>query len=171
MFWLILLLYIIICSILYVSLDASYKAGSLQVFKMPKSKFIYYLLSFTWGLPMNAIGLLVVSVIVLVTKNKPVKYGWNYCIELDVNFGLELGIFFIAPKNGPKRTKNHEHGHSIQNIYLGIFSIGVVSIPSATRYWIREWQRYKGEKLPDYDSIWFEGSATKSGDEFMSKFE
>jgi hypothetical protein len=48
----------------------------------------------------------------------------------------------------------------------------VVSIPSAVRYWHREWLVRSGQKkhseLPDYDAVWYEGSATKIGTEFMN---
>lgn len=41
----------------------------------------------------------------------------------------------------------------------------LVAIPSCIRYWYRELLVRSGEKkyadLPDYDSVWFEGWATK----------
>ena len=41
----------------------------------------------------------------------------------------------------------------------------VICIPSAARYWYREYlwhfNKEKYRKLPPYDSIWFEGQATK----------
>ena len=132
-----------------------------------KHRWVYYLLQFTWGLPMNLIGAIVALVLVCHRK-KAYKYGWNYCFELPVNFGLELGIFFIAPVDGSKHTKDHEHGHAIQNIYFGPFCVGMVSIPSAVRFWIREIQ-YMVKKPPKthYDDAWFEGQASKSGRYFI----
>jgi hypothetical protein len=90
--------------------------------------------------------------------------------RLPINFGLELGIFFLAPKCASDHTKKHELGHSIQNVYLGPFTIGVVSTPSAVRFWFRKIKKKLGKKITTtYDSIWFEGQATKSGDEFMKR--
>ena len=64
-------------------------------------------------------------------------------------------------------TLNHEFGHSIQNCYLGLFMPFLVAIPSAIRYWYRElivrWGIKKYWELPDYDSIWFERTATSFG--------
>ena len=64
----------------------------------------------------------------------------------------------------------HEHGHGIQNIYLGFFMPLVVSLPSAVRFWFREIREKKFRKKlkKEYDSIWFERSASISGKKFMS---
>lgn len=163
----ILIAYAIASAIGYIIMGNLYNTGVVVSLPNVKRRWLYYLLQFTWGLPMNFIGALVALVLVCFRK-KAYRYGWNYCFELPVNFGLELGIFFIAPINGSKHTKDHEHGHAIQNIYYGPFCIGMVSIPSATRFWIREIQ-YKIKKPPKtkYDDAWFEGQASKSGTRFI----
>jgi hypothetical protein len=56
---------------------------------------------------------------------------------------------------------------------FGPLFIPLVAIPSATRYWYRRRLRKAyGEpilkKLPSYDSVWFEGQATRLG---YTKFE
>lgn len=47
----------------------------------------------------------------------------------------------------------------------------VICIPSATRYWYREYlwktDKAKYKTLPDYDEIWFEGQATKWGETYV----
>lgn len=171
MFIISLLLYIIVCETAYIVMNHLYNNGTVEALKAPKKKWVYYLLQFTWGLPMNIIGAIVALVLICFRK-RPYRYGWNLCFELPVNFGLELGIFFIAPINGSAHTKNHEHGHAIQNIYFGPFTIGMVSIPSAARFWVRELM-YKVGKPPraKYDDIWFEGQATKSGDKFIDELD
>lgn len=163
-----LLIYIMVCETAYIIMNHLYTNGEVEVLKAPKRKWVYYLLQFTWGLPMNIIGA-IVALVLICFRRRPYKYGWNLCFELPVNFGLELGIFFIAPINGSKHTKDHEHGHAIQNIYFGPFCIGMVSIPSAVRFWIREIQ-YMIKKPPktDYDDAWFEGQASRSGDYFIN---
>jgi hypothetical protein len=163
----ILIAYAIISAIGYLVMDRLYHTKKVEVLPNIKHRWLYYLLQFTWGLPMNIAGALVALVLVCHRK-KAYRYGWNYCFELPVNFGLELGIFFIAPINGSKHTKDHEHGHAIQNIYFGPFCVGMVSIPSAARFWIREIQ-YMVKKPPKtkYDDAWFEGQASKSGEYFI----
>lgn len=169
MFWICLFAYIMLCEALYIFMDGSYRAGRFTTLPAPRWRWLYYLLSFTWGLPMNIVGGLV-ALVLLCFRKKPKWYGWNLCFELPVNFGLSLGIFFIAPIGGSTHTKNHEHGHSIQNAYFGPFSIGAVNVPSAVRFWIREIQSKRGNKPKTlYDEIWFEGQATLSGTALIDK--
>lgn len=163
--------YILISTMIYAICDHRFKQKKLVYFKAPKSKFVYYFLSFTWGLPMTLVGC-IVALILTIGGKRPKKYGRCWCFEFDVNYGLELGIFFIAPKGNYTSLKNHEHGHGIQNLWLGIFTPLVVSIPSAVRYWIREIKHLINptKKLSSYDSIWFEGTASSSGDKFMENY-
>ena len=164
----ILIVYTLASIVGYLIMGNLYYNGAVVSLPNVKRRWVYYLLQFTWGLPMNLIGSIVALVLVCF-KKKAYRYGWNYCFELPVNFGLELGIFFIAPINGSTHTKNHEHGHAIQNIYFGPLCVGMVSIPSAVRFWIREIQ-YMVKKPPKtkYDDVWFEDQATKSGTHFIN---
>ena len=165
----ILFVYALWCAAGYMVMSYLYREAEIEALPNVKYRWLYYLLQFTWGLPMNLIGAIVALILICFGK-KAYRYGWNYCFELPVDFGLELGIFFIAPINGSKYTKDHEHGHAIQNIYFGPFSIGMVSIPSALRFWVREIQ-YKMNRAPNtgYDDIWFEGQATKTGTKFINE--
>ena len=45
----------------------------------------------------------------------------------------------------------------------------VVCIPSAVRYWYREFKYHRKKLTPPtkYDDIWFEGQATKWGSEYI----
>lgn len=193
-----------------------------------KNKFIFYLLSWTWGIIMTAIGGIIAAGL-LIAGYKPKKHG--HCIYFEVGKGwggVELGMFFLTSKDAGKSTRNHEHGHGFQNTVLGPAFPFLVAIPSATRYWLRECSDRKSKtifsvilylalitiaaillvtalytqpwvfifpifialyatilfgwliiiEIPkydkgyvDYDAIWFEGSATKLGDEFMSTFD
>ena len=139
------------------------------------NKFLFYLLSFTWGLPMTLIGCMV-SLVLLIAGYKPKKYGYTWYFEVGNNWGgLELGVMFLTNKTPSTHTKNHEVGHTLQNCYLGPLTPFVVSIPSAIRYWYREYLVRSGKKkwseLPDYDSIWFEGDASKRGTEFIESLD
>lgn len=135
-----------------------------------KNKFVYYLLQFTWGLPMNIAGLIVAGIMMLCGK-RPVRYGYGWCFEREGDWGLELGIFFIAPPHST-HTKNHELGHGIQNIYFGPLTVFIVSIPSVCRFQWRRLMTKLGKPLKTrYDDIWFEGQATKTGTRFMNEYE
>lgn len=106
--------------------------------KIPK--WLYYLLSFTWGLPMTLIGCFA-SLGLLIARFKPKKncYGWYF--ECGHGWGgVNLGPCSIVSKDVFAHTLMHEFGHSIQNCYFGPFTIFIVCIPSVMRYWLRKQQ-------------------------------
>lgn len=130
------------------------------------NKKIFYILSFTWGLPLTIVGGLV-ALVLLITGHKPKCFGWCLYFEVGEGWGgFEMGPIFLCSKTCSEHTKIHEFGHGIQNCYFGPLMIFVVCIPSAIRYWIREWKKSKGIELPPYDSIWFEGQATELGKKY-----
>ena len=138
---------------------------------MIRNKFLFYLLSFTWGLPLTLIGCIVAAVL-LIAGHKPQKWGYCYYFEVGENWGgLELGIIFLTNKNPSHHIKSHEYGHGIQNCWFGPLMPFIVCIPSAIRYWYREYLVRSGKKkyfeLPGYDSIWFEHQASTLGTEFI----
>lgn len=134
------------------------------------SKAKYYLLNLTWGLPMNIIGALV-ALGLMCAGYKPKRFGTCFYFVVGKHWGgLNLGMFFLTDSYETERTKHHEFGHSIQNAKYGILFPFIVAIPSAIRYWVREYQLKKGKELPDYDSIWFEGEATKLGYEYVKRW-
>lgn len=138
---------------------------------MIKNKFLFYLLSCTWGLPMTFVGCLV-GLVLLMTGRRPTKYGHCYQFQVGKSWGgVSFGPMFITSQSAPVHIKNHEHGHALQNCIWGLSFPFVIAIPSIIRYWYRKWLVISGRKkyseLPNYDSAWYEGEATKIGTEFM----
>lgn len=133
-------------------------------------KILFWVASFTWGLPMTSIGC-IVAITLLIMGHKPKRFHWFTYFEIGKKNwgGFELGCFFITNKNPSLHIKQHEAGHGIQNIMFGAFMPFVVSIPSFIRYWYREFKFYKKGLKPttDYDSIWFEKQATKLGQKYF----
>lgn len=128
----------------------------------------FWLASFTWGLPMTLIGL-AIAIALMITGHKPQGFHCLVRFELGEGWGgFNCGCFFIASKNPSLHTMQHESGHGIQNIILGVFMPFLIGIPSAIRYWYREYLVRSGKKkyseLQPYDSIWFEGWATRLGE-------
>ena len=140
---------------------------------MKKSKrILFWALSLTWGLPMTLFGALV-ALGLLVTGHRPKKFHQNIYFEVGRGWGgFECGAFFVVNKGAPLYLKLHEAGHGIQNIILGPLMPFVVSIPSAIRYWYREYLVRSGRKkysdLPPYDAAWFEGWATNLGEKYFN---
>jgi hypothetical protein len=115
---------------------------------------------------MTLIGSLIFSLLQLVGF-KPKKNQYGYVFEIGKGWGgVEMGPFAIVNENPSQHILDHEFGHSLQNCYIGPF-MPFISIASAIRYWYREYlTQIKGMKyseLPDYDDIWFGGTATYLG--------
>lgn len=138
-------------------------------FKAPKTAKEFYFLSFTWGLLTTLAGM-VVALVMLIKGYRPKRFGWMIVFEIPmIDWGMSLGIVMLAPEGDSEadyRLKCHEHGHALQNIYLGPLFPLLVAIPSVIRFQWRETHTV----TTDYDDIWFEGSATSSGLLFMEDF-
>ena len=134
-------------------------------------RFLYYLLSFTWGLPSTLAGLLFAFVLLCCGK-RPTMYGPCICFTCGKNFGgLCTGIVMIVCRTADDRLKNHELGHSLQNLRFGFLMPFLVSAPSSLRYHTRRIIRklFPKKCMKPYDSVWFEGQATRLGTAFMAQ--
>ncbi len=140
---------------------------------MKKSKaFFFWIASFTWGLPMTLIGILIAAVL-LITGHKPKRFCCVICFEIGGSWGgFSCGPFIVVNKGADLCLKRHEFGHSLQNIILGVFMPFIISIPSMVRYWYRKYLIRSGKKriedLTMYESIWFESWATRLGNRYLS---
>lgn len=134
---------------------------------------LYWLWQCTYGVLMTAIGAVVVLVLIC-CGCKPKRFHYNIYIEVGKNWGgVNLGAFFLTCKGAGLSTRQHEAGHGLQNLWWGILFPFVIAIPSAVRYWYREWyykHKYPVTKktLPEYDAIWFEGQATRLGQKYFN---
>jgi hypothetical protein len=190
----------------------------------------YWFIQCTWGFIMTFIGAIVTFCLICAGK-KPKHLGPMVYTKVGHNWGgLELGGFFICCEESGSHTMCHEAGHSLQNMILGPLFPFLVAIPSATRYWLREFKTHLSKSLfnlaylalaltvttlgaiifgpvvpgfkwltivfevlriyflivsiwlsaieipkydkgyVDYDSIWFEGQATKWGEKVFIKY-
>lgn len=130
---------------------------------------LYYILSFTWGLPLTLCGLLV-ALSLMAAGHCPKRFLWGWCFEVGKRWGgLNLGIVILCEKGASDRLKSHEFGHSLQNCLWGFFTPFVVHIPSAVRYQWYIRKEAQGEDLPPYDAAWYEGQATRWGLKYYNK--
>ena len=134
-----------------------------------KNKYLFYILSWTWGLPMTLTGA-IVALVLMMFGYKPKKYGYCYYFEIGKYWGgIELGMFFLTEKNAPEYIKIHELGHSINNTWFGPFMPILVSIPSMIRYHYRHMREKIGKPCKtDYYDIWFERIANECGEKFIN---
>lgn len=132
---------------------------------------LVWIASCTWGILMTLIGALI-ALVLLVTAHKPKLFHGLVYFEAGKNWGgFSCGPFFIVSAEPTLHMKQHESGHSLQNIMLGPFMPFVISLWSAIRYWYREivvrTGKKKASELPPYESIWFEGWATRLGEKYF----
>lgn len=130
------------------------------------SKWLFWLLSWTWGIIMTTIGSIVaLGLIIAGYKPQRNQYGWVFIIGKHWG-GVEMGPFAIVNEKPSQHILDHEFGHSLQNCYIGPL-MPFISLASAARYWWREYlvqaKKKKYSDLPDYDDIWFEGTASYLG--------
>lgn len=138
-----------------------------------KHRWLYYLLACTWGIIMTLIGVIITIVTWPISwftkKVRFEKYHWIYKLHIGPQGwgGCEMGLMFFRDQENNESLNKHEFGHTFQNCLLGPLFPILVGIPSAIRYWYREIvyliDKKKYFKLPAYDAIWFELSATNTG--------
>lgn len=134
--------------------------------------FILQWVSFlTWGLLDTLIG--VVFFIISSPWIRCIKMkGNNIVVKLTNNrsnsgWGFEGGAFIFSNTNAIFDDNDffcHEWGHCNPQTWIcGPLHIFLSTIPSIIRFWYREWAIKHKKSLPSYDSIWFEGTATRWG--------
>ena len=141
---------------------------------------LMWLFRLTWGILDTLVGI-VIFLFFLIRYNKQLKIGYVahcFVVELphkvtDVGWGLSSGLFIFSNTNSIWNRAYllyHEWGHCIpQTLALGPLHPFLVSIPSVIRFSWREAQARKGKELPPYDSVWFEGTATRWGTSWFTK--
>ena len=135
-----------------------------------KHRWLYYVLACTWGIIMTIVGMFMTIGLAIAKifskKIKFEKFYWVYCIKAGPKYwgGFETGLMFVRDRGSwDEDINHHEFGHTFQSCLLGPLMPFIVSIPSAIRYWYREFRYKKGKGLSAYDSIWFEDSASQCG--------
>ena len=128
---------------------------------------IFYVMSFTWGLPLTLVGA-VVALFLLVTGHRP--HRWHGCVCFEIGKtrwgGLNLGLVILCQKGASDSLKAHELGHAIQNCYFGPIMLLFVTC-SAARYHDITRREKHGKPVPEYDAWWFEGQATTLGTRYL----
>lgn len=131
---------------------------------------LFYFISFTWGIVMSSIGLIAILALAPFGRVHVFHHRLYAVVGHDWG-GLGLGCFFICD-NGCKDCdflRAHECGHGIQNCIFGPFTLFIICIPSAIRYWYRELKYYRKGIIPKtgYYDIWFEKQASNFGEKYV----
>lgn len=140
--------------------------------KLILKRILFYFLSFTWGIVLSLVGLLMLIPFAFAKKVR-VFHGRLYGVFpkcFGSGWGFEMGCFFFTSYDcvDNDHLRSHECGHGLQNIMFGVFQI-FIQLASLIRFWYRELHFYKKGKKPttEYDSIWFEKMATYLGTKYV----
>lgn len=125
------------------------------------SKILFYILSFTWGIILSALGAIAFLVFrALGARWAPNQYGYVIFIGNNSWGGFTLGPYsFVCPDATPELLA-HEAGHSYQNALFGPITILLTYI-SIVHYWI---SCFVPKVQNDYYNFWTEKNATKLGE-------
>ena len=122
----------------------------------------FYILSFTWGLPMSLMGCVVFAVLRCFGK-KPKRYGHAYYMTIGKSWGgLELGWFFLTDGRETEFIKRHELGHAYQNACILGWVYPIFWLIAIVRYWLKRF----GVKIRYYE-WWLESQANVIGGEVL----
>ena len=132
-----------------------------------RHKFLYFILSITWGFIMTFLGW-IISLVLLAAKffsNKISfeKFGWIYCCKVGPDYwgGFEMGLMFVRDQKSTVQLSCHEWAHTTQNCLFGPLFPFIVAIPSACRWWART--IFPKKNWPAYAAAWFEDAADQCG--------
>lgn len=110
----------------------------MYTFHLIKNKFpswiawFIILLDFIWELPQNILGL-IIKLFTFKYGSREVetyKQGSRIIQNWRLTSGISLGWFQFTNKTASKDMASHEVGHSIQSLYLGIFYLLIIGLPS-----------------------------------------
>lgn len=129
---------------------------------------LFYLIQWTWGMPVNIIGGIAYLVCTKVLKYRHQKFGYANIVYMPWNAGgLSLGLFIFMKDRGEEpnpwsyNTRIHEYGHTWQCLLLGPLYFIVVAIPSVV--WCNCFAGYREKNKVSYYWLYCESWANAWG--------
>lgn len=139
-------------------------------FKTSLKVFLFYLVQWTWGLPVNLVGGIAFLINTKIKKRRWQRFGYAYIVYIPWNAGgLSLGLFIFAKENHPKKnwtynTRIHEYGHTWQCLLLGPLYYIVIALPSVI--WCNFFAGYRKKNNVSYYALYCESWANAFGQKF-----
>lgn len=133
-------------------------------------KFLFYLIQWTWGLPVNLVGGLMFLFCTAIKKRRWQRFGYAYIVYLPWNSGgLSMGLFIFMKDNHKNKvwtynTRIHEYGHTWQCLILGPLYYIVIALPSAI--WCNFFEGYRKKNNISYYKLYCEAWANAFGQKF-----
>jgi hypothetical protein len=124
------------------------------------NKFLFWLISFTWALIQNIIGLIIFLFCKFVLKFPTITFNNAKVVEWSNQYGsVSLGSFmFVSNMNDPELLA-HERGHTTQGMILGPLFLLLIGLPSII--WAACFADYRKRKGKTYYEFYTESWANK----------
>ncbi len=132
--------------------------------------FLFYLVQWTWGLPVNLVGSIAFLICTKIKKYRYQRFGYAYIVYIPWNAGgLSMGLFiFVKEAHKNKKwtynTRIHEYGHTWQCLLLGPLYYLVVALPSVI--WCNFFDGYRKKNNVSYYKLYCEKWANIWGEKF-----
>ncbi len=142
----------------------------------PKVKYsklfdiLFYLVQWTWCLPVNIVGGIAYLICTKVKKYRHQKFGYANIVYIPWNQGgLSMGLFIFMRENHESKewtynTRIHEYGHTWQCLLLGPLYYIVVALPSVI--WCNCFRKYREKNNISYYKLYCESWANSWGEKF-----
>ncbi len=139
--------------------------------------FLFYLVQWTWGLPVNLVGGLAYLFFTKIKGYRWQHFGYARIVYMPWNAGgLSMGLFiFIKDQHKSKKwthdVRIHEYGHTWQCLVLGPLYYIVIALPSVI--WCNCFAGYRKKNNIAYGKLYCEGWANAWGRKFtgMDQFD
>lgn len=144
--------------------------GQPKSFKKSVKDFVFYLIQWTWGLPVNLVGGIAFLICTEIKGRRWQKFGYSRIVYLPWNSGgLSLGLFIFMKDNHKSEkwtynTRIHEYGHTWQCLLLGPIYYIVIALPSAI--WCNFFEGYRKKNNVSYYWLYCESWANAWGQKF-----
>lgn len=131
-------------------------------------KVLFYLIEWTWALPVNLIGLIGFIIFAKIKKCRHERFYNATITYVPGNWGgISFGTFIFMnpdkPDNWIYNTKIHEYGHTFQALLLGPVWFLVIAIPSFIWCNFKPCVEYRKKNNVSYYKLYCEGWANSWG--------
>ena len=139
-------------------------------FKNDLKAFLFYLVQWTWGLPVNLVGGIAFLICTKILHRRWQRFGYAYIVYLPWNQGgLSMGLFIFIRDHHPKKewtynARIHEYGHTWQCLLLGPLYYLVIALPSAV--WCNCFEGWRKKHGVSYYKLYCEAWANAFGQKF-----
>ncbi len=126
-------------------------------------QFLFRLVQCTWGFPQTLTGLLI---FLSLRKKSVLPFHGAYICRWNYPYSVSLGMFIFISEKTPcfNRLAVHEYGHCIQSLFLGLFYMPLISLPSALWLRLPVCQKRRLRKNISYYSFFTERTADWLGE-------